>query len=78
MYTRTLRTRFLGELVGKGRGQQMSNEIRNRERAFRSAENHALDLRPQNWLTPVLPEQAIAGLRTADEASGGHAFTGLR
>jgi PadR family transcriptional regulator PadR len=32
----------------------MSDEIRNREGAFRSAANRALDLRPKNWLTPVI------------------------
>jgi PadR family transcriptional regulator, regulatory protein PadR len=44
----------LGKLVGKGRGQQMSDEMRNREGAVPSAGNHALDLRPKNWLTPVI------------------------
>ena len=33
----------------------MSDEVRNRQGAFRSAGNHALDVRPtKNWLTPVI------------------------
>ena len=32
----------------------MSDEMRNREGAAPSAGNHALDLRPNNWLTPVI------------------------
>jgi PadR family transcriptional regulator, regulatory protein PadR len=32
----------------------MSDEMRNPEGAFRSAGNRALDVRPKNWLTPVV------------------------
>lgn len=38
----------------KGEGQRMSDQMRNPEGKFRSAGNRDLDLRPRNWLTPVI------------------------
>jgi PadR family transcriptional regulator, regulatory protein PadR len=43
----------LGKRVRKGIGQQMSDEMRNREDTALSAGNHAIDVRPKNWLIPV-------------------------
>jgi poly-beta-hydroxybutyrate-responsive repressor len=58
----------------KGVGRQMSDEMGKREGAPRYSGNHAIDVRPRNWLTPValltLSEKSSHGYELMERIAG--------
>ena len=58
----------------KGTGRQVSDQRRKREGTPRSIGNHAVDVRPKNWLVPValltLREKSSHGYELMDRIAG--------